>query len=221
MALRVVIADDHALMREGLVSLLTDQAGIEVAGTAGSLPELLGVVDEAKPDVLVTDIRMPPTNTAEGIEAAAELRTGYPDLGVVVLSQYAEPEYVRRLLGDGTAGRAYLLKSRVSEVEQLVGAIRAVAGGGSVIDPRVVEVLLSPAEAGERTELDELTGREREVLAEMAAGRSNMAIAERLYLSERTVEKHVSTIFSKLGLTEEASVNRRVAAVLAWLESGR
>jgi DNA-binding NarL/FixJ family response regulator len=219
--LRAVIADDHALVRDGVVSLLADVPDIEVAGTAGDLAGLLRVVDEVEPDVVVTDIRMPPTHTTEGIEAAATIRARHPGIGVVVLSLYAEPEYVRKLLGDGTPGRAYLLKSRVRDVDELVRAIRAVSDGGSVVDPKVVEVLLSPEKAGVRTELDGLTDREREVLAEMAAGRSNAAIAERLFLSGRTVEKHVSAIFSKLGLAEEASVNRRVAAVLAWLEGGR
>lgn len=219
MGWRVVIADDHALVRDGVVSLLAATPDIEVAGTAGDLRQLLEVVDEAEPDVVVTDIRMPPTHTTEGIEAAAAIRARHPGIGVVVLSMYAEPEYVRTLLGDGTAGRAYLLKSRVRDVKELAGAIRAVADGGSVVDPKVVEVLLS--QDSDRSELDELTGREREVLAEMAAGHSNASIAQRLYLSGKTVEKHISTIFLKLGLTEETSVNRRVVAVLAWLEGNR
>jgi DNA-binding NarL/FixJ family response regulator len=217
----VVIADDHALVRDGIVSLLATTADVEVAGTAGDLRRLLEIVDEVEPDVVVTDIRMPPSHTTEGIEGAAAIRERHPDIGVVVLSQYAEPEYVRALLGDGTSGRAYLLKSRVRDVDELVGAIRAVARGGSVVDPRVVEVLLSPDNASKPSELDELTEREREVLAEMAAGRSNASIAERLYMSGKTVEKHVSAIFSKLGIAEEASVNRRVVAVVAWLERGR
>jgi DNA-binding NarL/FixJ family response regulator len=219
MGWRVVIADDHALVRDGVVSLLAATDDIDVAGTAGDLHELLEVVDEAEPDVVVTDIRMPPTQTTEGIEAAAAIRARHPGVGVVVLSMYAEPEYVRTLLGDGTAGRAYLLKSRVRDVDELAGAIRAVAGGGSVVDPKVVEVLLS--QDNDRSELDDLTDREREVLAEMAAGHSNASIAQRLYLSGKTVEKHISTIFLKLGLTEETSVNRRVVAVLAWLEGNR
>jgi DNA-binding NarL/FixJ family response regulator len=219
MGWRVVIADDHALVRDGVVSLLAATDDIEVVGTAGDRDRLLAIVDEAEPDVVVTDIRMPPTHTTEGIEAAAAIRARQPGVGVVVLSMYAEPEYVRTLLGDGTAGRAYLLKSRVRDVKELAGAIRAVADGGSVVDPKVVEVLLS--QDSDRSELDELTGREREVLAEMAAGHSNASIAQRLYLSGKTVEKHISTIFLKLGLTEETSVNRRVVAVLAWLEGNR
>jgi DNA-binding NarL/FixJ family response regulator len=179
------------------------------------------VVDEVRPDVVVTDIRMPPSHTTEGIEGAATIRERHPAIGVVVLSQYAEPEYIRTLLGDGTSGRAYLLKARVRDVDELAGAIRAVAGGGSVIDPNVVEVLLSPDDATRRGELDELTDREREVLAEMAAGRSNASIAGRLYMSRKTVEKHVSAIFSKLGIAEEPSINRRVVAVVAWIGRAR
>jgi DNA-binding NarL/FixJ family response regulator len=217
----VVIADDHALVRDGIVSLLATTPDIEVAGTASDLPGLLQVVDRVHPDVVVTDIRMPPSHTTEGIEGAAMIRERQPAVGVVVLSQYAEPEYIRTLLGDGTSGRAYLLKARVRDVDELARAIRAVAGGGSVVDPKVVEVLLAPDNASKRNELDDLTEREREVLTEMAAGRSNASIAEQLYMSDKTVEKHVSAIFSKLGIAEEASVNRRVVAVVAWLERAR
>jgi DNA-binding NarL/FixJ family response regulator len=214
--LRVVIAEDHALVREGVVSLLAERPEVEVVGTAADRDELLEAVDALAPDVVVTDIRMPPTHTTEGVEAATEIQARHPDVGVVVLTLYAEPAYARTLLGEGSAGRAYLLKARVRDVEELVAAITAVADGRSVVDPEVVEALLSSGGPGE---LDELTEREREVLAEMAAGRSNGAIAERLFLSDRTVEKHVGAIFSKLGLPEESSVNRRVVAVLAWLEA--
>jgi DNA-binding NarL/FixJ family response regulator len=216
-----VIAEDHGLVRDGIVSLLATTSDIEVIGTAADLAGLLRVVEEVEPDVVVTDIRMPPSHTTEGIQAAATLRERHPAIGVVVLSQYAEPEYVRTLLGDGTSGRAYLLKSRVRDVDELAGAIRAVAGGGSVVDPQIVDVLLAPGPAARRSEVDDLTEREREVLAEMAAGRSNASIATRLYLSGKTVEKHVSAIFLKLGITEEKSVNRRVVAVLTWLQRDR
>jgi DNA-binding NarL/FixJ family response regulator len=216
--LTVVIADDHALVRDGIVSLLGTKPDIEVAGTASDLPGLLEVVDEVHPDVVVTDIRMPPSQTTEGVEGAAMIQERHPAVGVVVLSQYAEPEYIRTLLGDGTSGRAYLLKARVRDVDELARAIRAVASGDSVVDPKVVEVLLAPDAPSKPSELDELTEREREVLAEMAAGSSNASIAERLYMSGKTVEKHVSAIFSKLGIAEEPSVNRRVVAVVAWLE---
>ena len=218
MTLTVVIADDHGLVRDGISSLLASVADIEVTGTAGDAGELLRTVDDVRPDVVVTDIRMPPTLTTEGIRAAAMIRERHPGIGVVVLSQYAEPEYVRMLLGDGTGGRAYLLKARVRDVDELVRAIRAVAAGGSVVDAKVVEVLLAPGTAMRPSGVDELTPREREVLGEMAAGRSNGSIAERLYMSGKTVEKHVSSIFLKLKIPEEASVNRRVVAVIAWLE---
>ena len=216
-----MIAEDHGLVRDGIVSLLATTPDIEVIGTAADLAGLLRIVAEVEPDVVVTDIRMPPSQTTEGIQAAATLRERHPAIGVVVLSQYAEPEYVRTLLGDGTSGRAYLLKSRVRDVDELAGAIRAVAGGGSVVDPKIVDVLLAPHPAARRSEVDDLTEREREVLAEMAAGRSNASIATRLYMSGKTVEKHVSAIFLKLGITEEKSVNRRVVAVLTWLQRDR
>lgn len=219
--LRVVIADDHAIVAEGIASLVATTADIEVVGTAGALGQLLAVVDDVEPDVVVTDIRMPPTHTDEGIQAAGLLRERHPQTGVVVLSLYAEPGYARTLLGDGTAGRAYLLKSRVRDVDELVGAIRSVADGDSVVDPRVVDALLSPADPSALGELDHLTQREREVLAEMASGQSNASIAQRLCLSPKTIEKHVSAIFSKLGLTEEWTLNRRVVAVLAWLDGQR
>jgi DNA-binding NarL/FixJ family response regulator len=221
MTIRIVVADDHALVRDGIVSLLGAAPDVEVVATAADLTELLRVVDDAVPDVVITDIRMPPTFAAEGVQAAATIRREHPQVGVVVLSMYAEPEYVRALLGDGTAGRAYLLKSRVRDVDELLHAVRSVAAGDSVVDPHVVEVLLSPDGAAPAGRLADLSERERDVLAEMAAGRSNAAIAERLYMSGKTVEKHVGSIFTKLDLPEEVSVNRRVAAVVAWLESGR
>lgn len=220
-ALRVLVADDHALIREGVAGLLADAGDIAVVGTARDLPGLLTKVDALTPDVVVTDIRMPPSGTDEGIRAANRLRERHPAIGVVVLSMYAEPAYARGLLGDGTGGRAYLLKSRVREVNELVAAIRAVAAGGSVVDPQVVESLLGVGRARRRSELDALTAREREVLAAMATGLSNASIAERLSVNRKTVETHTNAIFSKLGLTAESSVNRRVAAVLAWLDGHR
>ena len=221
MVLAVLVADDHALLRDGVAGLLADVGDITVVGTARDLPELLAKADALIPDVVVTDIRMPPTGTDEGIRAAATLRERHPGVGVVVLSMYAEPGYARALLGDGTAGRAYLLKSRVREVGELVGAVRAVATGGSVVDPQVVEALLGEGRVRRRGELDALTPREREVLAAMAAGLSNAAIAERLAVSRKTVETHANAVFAKLGLSEEPSVNRRVIAVLAWLDETR
>ncbi len=217
MGIRVVLAEDHTLLREGIARLVEAQDDLDLAGTCSDLPSLLALVDEVGPDVVVTDIRMPPTGTDEGIRAAAMLRDSHPELGVVVLSQYANPAYALDLLGAGSEGRAYLLKERVSDVNELVDAIRAVAGGGSVIDPKVVEALVSATARRPSSDLDRLTPRETEILQEMATGKSNAAIATALTLSERAVEKHTNSIFSKLGLSEEKHLNRRVKAVLLYL----
>lgn len=219
--IRVVLAEDNVLLREGVSRLVEAQDDLDLVGMAGDLPGLLDLIDREKPDVVITDIRMPPTGTDEGIRAASILRAEHPTIGVVVLSQYAEPAYALALLADGSEGRAYLLKERVSEVAELLMAVREVDAGGSVIDPKVVESLV----AGRRvpsSELDRLTPREAEVLGEMAQGKSNAAIAAALVLSERAVEKHTNSIFSKLGLSEEKDVNRRVKAVLLHLaDEGR
>ena len=217
MTIRVVLAEDNVLLRDGVSRLLEAQDGLELAGVCGDLPSLLALVESSKPDVVVTDIRMPPSGTDEGIRAAAALRTDHPDVGVVVLSQYASPAYALDLLSEGSEGRAYLLKERVSDVDELVDAIRQVAEGGSVIDPKVVEALVSATATRPKSDLDRLTPRETEILHEMATGKSNAAIAETLVLSERAVEKHTNSIFSKLGLSEERNVNRRVKAVLLYL----
>ncbi|MDX6551844.1 MAG: hypothetical protein QOH74_332 [Gaiellales bacterium] len=214
---RVVLAEDNALLREGIARLITGREGIELIGTAVDLPSLLALVAEVEPDVVVTDIRMPPTGTDEGIRAAAEIRVRWPGTGVVVLSQYADPPYALALLADGSAGRAYLLKERVAGVDELVRAIHEVADGGSVIDPAVVDILVAANVLEKRSDVDRLTPREREILAEMAQGKSNAAIASTLILSERAVEKHTNSIFSKLGLSEEKDLNRRVKAVLLYL----
>lgn len=214
--IRVVLAEDNALLRDGIARLLDAQADLELVGLAGDLPGLLQVIEAEGPDVVITDIRMPPTGTDEGIQAAAALRSERPGTGVVVLSQYAEPAYALALLADGSEGRAYLLKERVSEVDELLHAVREVAAGGSVIDPKVVESLVV-GRRGPTSDLHRLTPRETEVLAEMAQGKSNAAIAAALVLSERAVEKHTNSIFSKLGLSEERDVNRRVKAVLLYL----
>jgi DNA-binding NarL/FixJ family response regulator len=174
-------------------------------------------VDEEPPDVVVTDIRMPPSGTDEGIRAANAVRERHPGVGVVVLSQYANPDYALALLEGGSARRAYLLKERVGDVEELLGAIREVARGGSVVDPKVVDALVTATSRAVKSDLDRLTPREGEILGEMATGKSNAAIAASLVLSERAVEKHTNSIFSKLGLTEEPDVNRRVKAVLLYL----
>jgi DNA-binding NarL/FixJ family response regulator len=217
MSIRLVIADDHLLVREGVRRLLETEPDIEIAAVCDDLDSLLAAVAAEHPDVVVTDIRMPPDNTDEGIQAARRLRTTDPDVGVVVLSQYATPSYALALLEGGSAGRSYLLKERVLEPEQLVSAIRAVAGGGSVIDPKVVEALVAEDARGEQSPINQLTARERDVLREMAAGKSNAAIGESLFLAERSVEKVIHAIFLKLGLTWEPSVNKRVMAVILFL----
>jgi DNA-binding NarL/FixJ family response regulator len=191
---------------------------MSVTTTAADLPGLLSLVDSATPDVVVTDIRMPPSNTDEGIRVAARLREERPDTGVVLLSQYAEATYALALLADGSARRGYLLKERVADGDELAEAVRRVAAGGSVIDPAVVEGLVA-ANRGDKSELDALTARELEVLGEMAQGKSNAAIAATLVLSERAIEKHSNSIFAKLGLTEERDLNRRVSAVLVYLHN--
>jgi DNA-binding NarL/FixJ family response regulator len=215
--IRVVLAEDHTLLREGLARILERATDIDLVGTAGDFDGALLLVDEQDPDVVVTDIRMPPTGTDEGIRLAARLRDERPSLGVVVLSQYASPDYALALLDRGSDGRAYLLKERVADIDDLLDAIRAVAEGRSVIDPQVVESLVSANRRPRASELDRLTPRELEVLGEMAQGKSNAAIAASLFLSERAIEKHSNSIFSKLGLTEEPDVNRRVKAVLLYL----
>jgi len=216
-AIRVVLAEDNFLIREGVSRLLEAEDEVEVVATCGDLDALLAVVETERPDVVLTDIRMPPTGTDEGIRAAARLRTTHPRLGVVVLSQYDDPSYAVSLLETGSGGRAYLLKERISEPEQLVAAIREVARGGSVIDPRIVETLVSARTRAADSTLAELTPREREVLAQMAQGKNNAAIAEELTLTTRAVERHINSLFAKLPLDEHPDVDRRVKAVLLFL----
>ncbi len=217
MTLRVVVAEDNLLVREGIVTLLGHQAGLEVVGACGAYDELMDAVEREAPDVVLTDIRMPPTGTDEGIRAALALRDSHPTTAVVVLSQYADPAYALALLEQGSESRAYLLKERVSEPGQLVHAIEETARGGSVIDPVVVEALVAQRAHRAPSALQRLTPREREVLEQMAQGRNNAGIAQALYLSERAVEKHINSLFSKLGLSEEPDVHRRVKAVLLFL----
>jgi DNA-binding NarL/FixJ family response regulator len=217
MALRVVLAEDNLLVREGIASLIEASDELELVGVGSDLDSLLAAVDEARPDAVLTDIRMPPTGTDEGIRAAAALRSSHPDVGVVVLSQHDEAEYALALLDRGSQGRAYLLKERVSEFGQIVSALREVAAGGSVIDPKVVEALVSSRARAESSPLAALTPREGEVLSEMAQGKTNAGIAETLFLTERGVEKHINSIFSKLGFSGEKDVHRRVKAVLLFL----
>lgn len=217
MALRLVIADDHLLVREGIRKLLESQPDIEIAAVCEDLDSLLAAVDAERPDVVVTDIRMPPGNADEGIRAAERIRETHPDTGVVVLSQYATPSYALALLESGSARRSYLLKERVQDLDYLVSAIRAVADGGSVIDPKVVEALVAENARTEESPLKQLTPRERDVLREMAGGKNNAAIADALFLTERSVEKVIHSIFLKLGLTWETAVHKRVKAVILYL----
>jgi DNA-binding NarL/FixJ family response regulator len=212
-----VVADDTLVVREGVRALLSDEPGFEVVAAASDYDSLLAAVDEHDPEVVVTDVCMPPTRTDEGIRAARAFRSSHPRTGVVVLSQYDDPAFATGLLDEGVAGRAYLLKDRVGEPGQLVAAVRAVAEGGSVIDPRVVEVMIGSTRR--KGPLDLLTPREREVLALMATGANNQAIADRLVVTVRAVERHINAIFAKLGLSEENDYHRRVRAVLLHLSS--
>ena len=214
---RVVFAEDNYLVREGTAALLQNSSDVELVGMAASLDELLEKVEELKPEVVLTDIRMPPTNTTEGIDAAKRIRAEHPEIGVVVLSQYAEEEYAYDLLKDGAAGLGYLLKERVSDLDEVVRALNEVSKGGSVLDPKVVEALVSAKDRMAHSPLLKLTDREREVLENMAQGKNNAAIAKSLFLTERAVEKHINSLFHKLGLSEETDVHRRVMAVLAFL----
>jgi DNA-binding NarL/FixJ family response regulator/DNA-binding SARP family transcriptional activator len=214
---RLVLAEDHYLLREGMRRLLETNSDLEVVAVCEDLDSLLAAVEAERPDVVVTDIRMPPGNLDEGIRASDRLRGEHPDIGVVVLSQYLEPAYALALFEAGTERRAYLLKERVHDVGQLVAAIRAVADGGSFVDPKVVEALVAEKTRREHSPLNELTERERDVLREMAEGKNNAAIAEALRLSERTVEKVIHAIFLKLGLAWETTVHKRVKAVIFYL----
>ena len=214
--MRVVLAEDSVLLREGIARIL-EEADIEVVGQAGDAEDLLRKVRAHKPDVAITDIRMPPSHTDEGLRAAHEIRGELPDVGVLVLSQYVEEGYAMDLLADNAAGLGYLLKDRVGDVDAFLDAVRRVSEGGSALDPEVVSQLMGRKRRDDP--LDELTAREREVLGLMAEGRSNHAIAETLVVTERAVEKHVTSIFSKLELETSPSDHRRVLAVLAYLRA--
>ena len=217
MPIRVVLAEDHFLFREGLRRLLEAENEMEVVAVCESFDGLLDAVAAEQPDVVITDIRMPPTNLDEGVRAAEQFRVTHPDLGVVVLSQYVEPGYAHALFADGTERRAYLLKERVSEMEQVAGAIRSVAAGGSAVDPKVVEALVGAKTRSDQSPLHELTPRELDVLREMAEGKNNASIAASLFLTERSVEKVIHSIFQKLDLGWDASVHKRVKAVILYL----
>jgi DNA-binding NarL/FixJ family response regulator len=215
--MRVVVADDSVLLREGVVRLL-QEAGFDVVGQAGDAEELIRKVGAHKPDVAVVDVRMPPTQTDEGLRAAAEIKRSRPETGVLVLSQVVEAGSALELFADGADGLGYLLKDRVADIDRFTDAVRRVAEGGSALDPEVVSLLLGRRRREDP--LGELTPREREVLELMAEGRSNVAISEAMVVTERAVEKHVTSIFGKLGLTPAAEDHRRVLAVLRYLEAG-
>ncbi|MGH9281946.1 MAG: response regulator transcription factor [Acidimicrobiales bacterium] len=216
--LRVIVVDDDYLVREGARSVLSSVPGLEVVGAAGSPAELFSLLEGSPPDAVVLDIRMPPTYHTEGIDAARRLRCSHPGIGIVILSQYADPEYALELLQNGSKGLAYLLKERLGEPTKLAEAIREVANGGSVLDPKVVDALIEAQQRRARSRLHGLTPREGQVLELMATGRTNAAIGDALVLSERAVEKHINSIFRKLDLSEELDINHRVAAVLFFLQ---
>jgi DNA-binding NarL/FixJ family response regulator len=215
--MRVVVADDAVILREGLARLLVE-AGFDVVGQAADARGLLEQIEATAPDVAIVDIRMPPSHTDEGLQAAAEIRSRHPSVGILVLSQYARPSYAIELLSNGTEGIGYLLKDRVSDLDELASSVRRVGEGGSVLDPSVVAQLVDRPRRG-RDPLEDLTEREREVLSLMAEGRSNKAIGQRLFITEHTVEKHVKNIFGKLRLPASADDHRRVLAVLMFLSA--
>ena len=221
MPIRIVLGEDSLIVREGVHQLLSIDADLEVVAAVGDAASVREACEREQPDVLITDIRMPPTDTDEGIRIAEELRRTQPGVGVVVLSQFSDPIYALALLEHGSDQRAYLLKERVHNRAELTAAIRAVADGGSMIDPKIVEVLVSARGQAENSPLNELTARELEVLAEIAQGKSNPAIAESLFLTKRAVEKHINGIFLKLGLADAQDVSKRVKATLMFLSDAR
>jgi DNA-binding NarL/FixJ family response regulator len=216
-AIRVVVGEDSLIVREGVEQILTASPSVDVVATCGDFDSLMETTERVRPDVVLTDIRMPPTLTDEGIRVAAALRDQRPEIGVLVLSQYTEPEYVLSLLDAGSDRRGYLLKEHIHSRGTLISAIDSVARGGSVIDPKVVDVLVAERTRSRRSPLSQLTDRERDVLAEIAAGKSNSAIAESLFLTKRAVEKHINAIFMKLGLAVSDDVSKRVKATLMFL----
>ena len=217
MAIRIAVGEDSLIVREGLEQLLAASPAIEIVASCSDLDSLLEAIDEREPDVVLTDIRMPPSRSDEGIQVATRLRETHPEIGVVVLSQFSDPTYVLSLLESGSDRRGYLLKERVHNRGELVSAIDTVAQGGSVIDPKIVEVLVTAKARAERSPLSQLTPREQEVLSEIAEGKSNTAIAESLVLTKRAVEKHINSIFLKLNLSYAEDVSKRVKATLLFL----
>jgi DNA-binding NarL/FixJ family response regulator len=218
--IRIALGEDSLIVREGIRQLLAVDPELEIVAAVSDADALRDACDLHRPDVVLTDIRMPPTSTDEGIRLAGELRDRHPQVGVVVLSQFADPLYALALLDRGSDGRAYLLKERVHNRAELMAAIRAVATGGSMIDPKIVEALVAARSRAERSPLNELTAREREVLSEIAQGKSNTAIADALFLTKRAVEKHINSIFLKLGLADSEDVSKRVKATLMFLSDG-
>jgi DNA-binding NarL/FixJ family response regulator len=217
MLIRVALGEDSLIVREGVHQLLAADPEVEIVAAVGDQFSLRQACADERPDVVLTDIRMPPTHTDEGIRLAAELRESHPRVGVVILSQFSDPTYALSLLENGSDGRAYLLKERVHNRAELMAAIHAVADGGSMIDPKVVEALVAARARAQRSPLNELTARELQVLAEIAQGKSNTAIADALFLTKRAVEKHINAIFWKLGLADAADVSKRVKAALMFL----
>jgi DNA-binding NarL/FixJ family response regulator len=217
MPVRIALGEDNLIVREGVRQLLDGDPAVEVVAAVGDGDSLRAACERERPDVVITDIRMPPSGTDEGIRLAEELREKHPEIGVVVLSQFADPIYALALFDRGSDRRAYLLKERVHNRAELTAAVRAVADGGSMVDSKIVDGLVRARAAADRSPLNELTAREREVLSEIAQGKSNMAIAESLFLSKRAVEKHINAIFLKLGLADAADVSKRVKATLMLL----
>jgi DNA-binding NarL/FixJ family response regulator len=217
MSIRVLLGEDNVLLREGMRGLLSSTGDIDVVASCGDLPSMREHVDALEPDVVLTDIRMPPTWTDEGVQVARHCRTHHPAKGVVLLSQYVDPGYVRSLLESGSAGRGYLLKDHVSDVDELVAAVTTVAQGGSVVDPRVIDHLVKVGVSRGNANVARLSARELEVLAEMSRGHNNAAIAASLFIGQRAVEKHINSIFAKLGVGVGDEAHPRVRAVLLYL----
>jgi DNA-binding NarL/FixJ family response regulator len=219
--IRVVLAEDNYLVREGTAALLAAVPEVELLASAGDLDGLLTAVAQTRPDVVITDIRMPPGHAMEGLLAAQKIRAGYPGTGIILLTQFAEPEYAYQLLRGGAAGVGYLLKDHIADIEELARAVSQVAAGGTALDPQLVEALVTRSERRGDTPVGALSPRERQVLEQMAQGRSNTAIGSALFLTERAVQKHINSVFRKLGLSESPELDSRVAAVLHFLDARR